>query len=150
MAALSIPSRKTLYLLLLYYLKIKRRQKYKKSMWVRKLFRERKTKGAFSLFIKYVQLFDHEYFFKFFRMTPTKYEHLLSLIAPASTKSSLRRETIRASERLMVTLRYIFGGTSQIDLAGMFFGRGLKTYSIIKISKNINFYCSISVLGARR
>ena len=55
-------------------------------MWVRKLFRERKTKGAFSLFIK-----DHEYFFKFFRMTPTKYEHLLSLIAPAITKSSLRR-----------------------------------------------------------
>ena len=89
-------------------------------MWVRKLFRERKTKGAFSLFIKDMQLFDHEYFFKFFRMTPTKYEHLLSLIAPAITKSSLRRETIRANARLMVTLRYIFGGTSQIDLAGMF------------------------------
>ncbi|XP_065673860.1 putative nuclease HARBI1 [Hydra vulgaris] len=53
-------------------------------------------------------------------MTPTKYEHLLSLIAPAITKSSLRRETIGASERLMVTLKYIFGGTSQIDLAGMF------------------------------
>ena len=50
-------------------------------------------------------------------MTPTK-EHLLSLIAPAITKSSLRRETIGASKRLMV--RYIFGGTSQIDLAGMF------------------------------
>ena len=66
-----------------------------------------------------MQLFDHKYFFKFFRMTSTNYEHLLSLIAPAITKSSLRRETIGASERLMVTLRYIFGGTSQIDLAGM-------------------------------
>ncbi|XP_047132525.1 putative nuclease HARBI1 [Hydra vulgaris] len=53
-------------------------------------------------------------------MTPTKYEQFLSLIAPVITKSSLRRETIGASERLMVTLRYIFGGTSQIDLAGMF------------------------------
>ncbi|XP_065645435.1 uncharacterized protein LOC136075918 [Hydra vulgaris] len=52
-------------------------------------------------------------------MTPTKYEHLLSLIAPAITKSSLRRETIGASERLMVTLRYVFGGTSQIDLAAI-------------------------------
>ena len=89
-------------------------------MWVRKFFRERKTKGAFNLFIKDMQLFDHKYFFKFFRKTPTKYEHLLNLIAPAITKSSLRRETIGASERLMVTLRYIFGGTSQIDLAGMF------------------------------
>ena len=67
-----------------------------------------------------MQLFDHEYFFKFFRMTPTKYEHFLSLIAPAITKSSLRCETIGASEQLMVTLRYIFGGTSQIDLAGLF------------------------------
>ncbi|XP_047144595.1 uncharacterized protein LOC124818115 [Hydra vulgaris] len=53
-------------------------------------------------------------------MTPSKYEQFLSLIAPVITKSSLRRETIKASERLMVTLRYIFGGTSQIDLAGMF------------------------------
>ena len=47
-------------------------------MWVRKLFRERKTKEAFNLFIKDMQLFDHEYFFKFFRMKPTKYKHLLS------------------------------------------------------------------------
>ena len=67
-------------------------------------------------FIKDIQLFDHEYFF---RMTSTNYEHLLSLIAPAITKSSLRRETIGASERLMVTLRYIYGDTSQRDLAGM-------------------------------
>ena len=62
----------------------------------------------------------HKYFFKFFRMTPLKYEHLLSLIAPANTKSSHRRDTVGASERLMVTLRNIFGGTSQIDLACMF------------------------------
>ena len=45
-----------------------------------------------------MQLFDHKHFFKFFRMTPSKYEHLLNLIAPAITKSSLRHETIGASD----------------------------------------------------
>ena len=67
-----------------------------------KLFRERKTKGAFNLFIKDMQLFDHKYFLKFFKMTPTNYKHLLSLIAPTITKSSLRHKTIGVSEQLMV------------------------------------------------
>ena len=53
-------------------------------------------------------------------MSTTRYEHLLSLIAPSITKCSLRRETVGASERLSVILRYLFGGTSQIDLARMF------------------------------
>ena len=86
MAVLDKLSRRTLYLLLLYHLKTKRNAKYKKRMWVRKLFRERKTKGAFNLLIKDMELHDHEYFFKFFRMTPTKYEHLLGLVAPSNNK----------------------------------------------------------------
>ena len=53
-------------------------------------------------------------------MTPTKYEHLLHLVAPAITKCSIRREAIGPSEILIVTLKYIFAGTSQVDLAGMF------------------------------
>lgn len=89
-------------------------------MWVTELFRERKTKAAFCLLIKDLQLYDHEYFFKFFRMSPTKYEHLLGLVAPAITKSSIRHEAIGSSERLTVTSKFIFAGTSQIDLAGMF------------------------------
>ena len=31
-------------------------------MWVRKLFRERKTKGAFNLLIKDMELHDHDTF----------------------------------------------------------------------------------------
>lgn len=53
-------------------------------------------------------------------MTSTKYESLLQLVAPLITKCSIRRESIGPSERLTVTLKYIFAGTSQIDLAGMF------------------------------
>ena len=119
-AVLNKLSRKTLYLILYCYLREKKRAKYTKTIWVRKLFQERNSKGAFNLLIKDLRLHDQEYFFKFFRMTPTKYEELLQLVAPAITKCSIRRETIGPSERLTVTLKYIFAGTSQIDLAGMF------------------------------
>ena len=91
-------------------------------------------------------LFDHEYFFRFFRMTPMKYEELLKLVAPHLTKSSLRRKTIGASERLTVTLKYIFAGCSQIDLSGMF--RISKT----SISRIVNETCVVlwNVLLAKK
>ena len=99
-ALLSKLSRRTLYLLLWYHLKEKNNVKYRKRMWVRKLFQERETKGAFNLLIKDMELYDQEYFFKYMRMTPTKYEQLLRLVAPAITKCSIRREAIGPSERL--------------------------------------------------
>ena len=42
----------------------KTRMKYKKSLWIRKIFEEREEKS--------------EYFFKMFRMSPQKFELLLS------------------------------------------------------------------------
>ncbi|XP_057310152.1 uncharacterized protein LOC130648138 [Hydractinia symbiolongicarpus] len=64
-----------------------------------------------------MKLFDHEYFFKQFRMSPTRFEHLLSLIAPIITKCSLRREAISPSERLCLTLPYLVTGDSQVSIA---------------------------------
>ena len=84
------------------------------------IFKESKTKGAYNLMVQELRISDSEHFFKFFRMSTTRYEHILSLIAPSITKCALRRETVGASERLSVTLRYLFGGASHIDLAGMF------------------------------
>ena len=101
-------SGRNLYLLLLQHLNEKNSNKYKKRFWMRQIFLEREKKGAFNLLIKDMALFDHEYFFKFFRMTPTKYEELLKLVAPQLTRSSLRRKAIGPSERLTVTLKYIF------------------------------------------
>lgn len=120
MALLSKLRKKNKYLLLWMILQEKKSNRNRKRFWVRKLFLERKSKGAFNLMVRDMKLFDEEYFFKFFRMTPTRYEELLQLVAPSITKCSLRREAIGASERLIVTLKYIFAGTSQIDLAGMF------------------------------
>ena len=60
-------------------------------------------------------LHDHELFFRYFRMSPTRYEHLLEQIGHAITKSSVKREAIGHSERL--TLRYVF---TQVTLASIF------------------------------
>ena len=47
-------------------------------------------------------LHDHELFFRYFRTSPTRYEHLLEQMGHEITKSSVRREPIGHSERLSV------------------------------------------------
>ena len=105
---MAIFSRRTLLLLLLR--KRLQRKKYRKRTWVRKIYKERKTKGEFHLLVKEMKVCDHELFFKYFRMNPTQYENLFKLIAPAITKSSIKREVIGPSERLSVILRYLSTG----------------------------------------
>ena len=56
---------------------------------------------------------DHESFYKYFRMTPERFDHLLLLVGPMLTKKSLYREPISAGERLAVTLRFLATGDSQ-------------------------------------
>ena len=90
-----------------------------KRCWVRKIFRERKTKGEYHLLIKELQLYDHELFFKQFRMSPAKYEELLSYVGPRISKTS-KREPIGPSERLCVTLRYLVSGDAHITIAASY------------------------------
>ena len=78
---------------------------------------ERKTKGKFHLLIKEMMLSDHEYFFRYFRMSPSIYEKLLSWIVPAIKKSPQKREAIGSSERLSVTLRYLVTGGARATIA---------------------------------
>ena len=113
---------KQLRRIILLYLLIRRiqRRKYFKSKWVRKLFVERKIKGEFWLLIKDMELYDHEYFFKSFRMSPTSLEQLLSWIGPRIFKSSQRREAISPKERLCVTLRYLVTGDAQVTIAASY------------------------------
>ena len=57
----------------------------------------------FHVLVKQLKLFDQEFFFKQFRMTPEKLENLLTVVAPRIMRSSLRREGIGPRERLCVT-----------------------------------------------
>ena len=56
----------------------KKKSSFNGEQKVRPIFRERKFKGEFHTLIQDLKLFDLEYFFKQFRMTPTKLEELLS------------------------------------------------------------------------
>ena len=85
-----------------------------------KLFLERKQKGEYNTLVKDMMLFDHEYFFKMFRMTPSRFEELLSWVAPHIQKCSKFRDVASPSERLCVTLRYVATGDAQSTLASSY------------------------------
>ena len=59
----------------------------KKRFWVRKLYTKRLQKGEFHLLVRDLRLHDHEYFFKYFGMSPTVFEEL-SFVSPITVKQS--------------------------------------------------------------
>ena len=73
------------------------------------------------MLVREMMLFDHEYFFKCFRITPSTYEQLLGRLAPLISKESTKmKESIGASERLSVTLRYCVTGDAQTTIAASY------------------------------
>ena len=53
-----------------------------RRFWVRKIFQEKKEYGLYRILTDELRLFDKEYFFRFVRTTPQRFEHLLSLVGP--------------------------------------------------------------------
>jgi hypothetical protein len=88
----AVLSKRTL-MLILFRRRWLKKNRNKKQMWVRKLLRERKTKGEFYLLVQDLRLFDDEYFFKYFRMSATQYEEILSMVAPLF-KNNLKNENV--------------------------------------------------------
>ena len=79
MAALSLRKKKICALTLLVMLDKVENEDTGRRFWVRKIFQERKKYGE-------LRLFDKEYFFRIVRMTPQRFEHLLSLVGPQLDK----------------------------------------------------------------
>ncbi|XP_057310637.1 uncharacterized protein LOC130648602 [Hydractinia symbiolongicarpus] len=99
----------------------KNNRKYKKRYWIRQIYQERKQKGEFHLLIQDLKLYDHQLFFQYFRMSPSDLEKLLSWVAPLVVKKETRmRESIKPSERLCVTMRYLVTGDAQVTIASNF------------------------------
>ena len=99
----------------------RRSEKYMKRFWVRKIYEERNLKGEFHHLMQEMMLFDHDYFFRCFRMLLATLEKLLSWIAPFIRKQSASmREPIEPSERLSVTLRYLVAGDALVSIAGSY------------------------------
>ena len=56
--------------------------------------------------------------FRYLRMSPERFEHLLTLVGPLiSKKATKMRELISAAERLTLTLRMLASGDDQQSLA---------------------------------
>ena len=68
-------------------------EKYKKRFWIRRIYQERILKGEFHLLIKEMIVFDHEYFFRCFRMVPKTFEKLLSWVSPTYRKKQQKCES---------------------------------------------------------
>ena len=113
--------RKILNLKLLALQSLKQKSQKRKRFWMRRIYSERQQKGEFHLLVREMMLFDHEYFLKCFRITSSTYEQLLSCLAPLISKESKKmRESIDASERLAVTLRYCVTGDAQTTIAASY------------------------------
>ena len=88
---------------------------------VRKIFQERKKYGLYHILTDELRLFDKEYFFRFVRMTPQRFEHLLSLVGPHLQRTTTKmRESISPAERLILTLKFLASGDSQKSLCFSF------------------------------
>ena len=80
---------------------------------MRPIFQLRNEHGEFHRLVREMQLGDHEYFFKYFRMYPDTFELLLKKIAPFVERLNFMREPISAEERLEATLRYFVTGDEE-------------------------------------
>ena len=66
-------------------------------------------------------MFDHSSYYKYFHMTPARFDDLLSRIGPAIAKKTTRmRLPISPEERLVVTLRYLVTGDSMKTISFSF------------------------------
>ncbi|XP_065675624.1 uncharacterized protein LOC136091841 [Hydra vulgaris] len=80
------------------------KEKNKKRFWVRKVYAERLQKGEFHLLVQDFRLHDQEYFFKYFRMSPTTNEELLSFVAPVIVKQrTTMRDPVSPSESYRIS-----------------------------------------------
>lgn len=97
-------------ILLLIILRRRLMRKRNPKFWVRRIYKDRKQKGEFHTLIQEAKVFDHQLFFKMFRMLPEKFETLLRIVGPRISKPFSRREPIGPAEHLCVTLRYLVTG----------------------------------------
>ena len=95
-------------------------RKREHRFWVRSFLQKRDQHSTYVL-VRELALGDREMYFRYMRMTPNRFEHLLRLVAPAITKMVTNyREPIPPDVRLALTLRHLATGESHISLSLQF------------------------------
>ena len=106
--------------LLLLLLLRRRRSRLRKRTWVRKINIKRREKGEYHALIQEMRLSDQDTcsFYKYFRMSPQRFDHLLGIVGPSLTRQHTNfRSPISPGERLAVTLRFLATGDSMQTIA---------------------------------
>ena len=100
-----------LALLTLVIRRCRRRQeenrKQNRRFWVRKIFtEERKERGEWENLFRELSNDDREYYYRYLRMSPERFEHLFNLVGPLIAKQDTNyRKSIPAKNALL--LRFI-------------------------------------------
>ena len=88
-------------------------QKKKKYCWVRGIFKNRERQGAFETLFHEMRN-DRELFFRYFRISPEKFDHLLTVVRnQIEKKDTTFRKSFPAAGRLATTLRYLASDETQ-------------------------------------
>ena len=111
----------------------------KHRYWVSNILQKRKSLGAFHTLVQEMRLSHREEFFRYFRMSPDRFENLLSIVGPRLIKVCRSREPISPSERLAVTVRFLASGDSHRSLYYAY------RISCSSISKNLSETCQVLI-----
>lgn len=101
-------------LVILLILRRRRRRKAanNREIWTRSWLQRRREFGFYRRFLTEIKVDDTETFKKFTRMTPDNFQKLVTIVSPYITKQDTNmRESIRAEERLFITVRFLATGT---------------------------------------
>nr|XP_022905462.1 uncharacterized protein LOC111417424 isoform X1 [Onthophagus taurus] len=104
-----------------YWFRKEERKRKKRKIWVREWIERRNELGAFKSLVNELRIEDSQQFRNFIRMSSTELEDLLFIVGPKIQKQdTVLRELISASEKLMVTLRFLATGDSYNSLMYLF------------------------------
>ena len=96
------------------------RRMAKRRFWVRDIYLNSPTLGAYRTLFRELHA-DREYFFRYIRMSPDHFQHLLSLVAEDIIKDTTNfRIPVSPEKRLALTLRFLASGESQQSLCYSF------------------------------
>ena len=91
--------------------------KKKKRCWVRDILKNRERQGAFKTLFHEMRN-DRELFFRYFRMSPERFDYLLTLVREQiEKKDTAFRKSFPGAGRLAITLRYLASGEMQQSLS---------------------------------
>lgn len=106
--------RLTLIKLLTMYVILSKKEKKKRSMWVRPIYtvEQRSLQGDSDNLVVMLRTNDHSLYFNYFRMDVDTFDELLTIVGPVIEKQFVIREPIPTNTRLQICFRYLASGDS--------------------------------------